>query len=214
MQECVERFQRLYGNVVAFFGGLLRTIAVRAGVLVAWFRRSLIRSIISILLVLFGIPGSYIGIVALWKQVTDQEVRIGFNTIDRCRAGNLYEMKEDGTFPKWLRLGENAEQLSICDGTALTTEKYNLPGAIAIKYPGCVRFDDEENRLYLVFNPSAVCRISTKVHENAVYFCDGADTEARTEQVAQQIVNRIEDLPVCKKSFFEEANVPGLKLEN
>lgn len=159
-----------------------------------WFNRLefIIKLIISI--------GTIFSLLGLGYFFSEDEITVDFNPIANCKRGSLYGLQASTALPSSLILVDKAAELSICDNEALTARKSKFLADLVAKYPGCVRFEKEKNKLHMLFNPLAICRSTSTNY--AGFFCDGAKDEARKSPAENILVESHSQLRDCTDGFF------------
>ena len=150
-----------------------------------------------------------IGIGSIWGLnffLSKDEITVDFNPIAECKRGSLYSLKESTALPSSLILVDKATELSICDNEALTARKSKFLAALIAKYPGCVRFEKETDKLHMLFNPLAICRSNSTNYKG--FFCDGANDKARELPAGNILVKFHSELLNCTDGFFTNESRP------
>lgn len=98
-------------------------------------------------------------------------VKIDFQATNGCPLGRLLDIRDKRFADTNVQLTNGAEKLVICDDEALSAQRNELPGKIADKYKGCLRYQQYGGGLILLRKSPAVCGTP----DGKAFICDGAN---------------------------------------
>ena len=156
----------------------------------------LLYRIVAVLVTLSGFVGLIYLLCGLLAEIPN-DVHLNFES--QCFRGSLSNLKQDEYFRA--KLSGDAAVLRVCDEYVLSATVAEFPEKLAARYPGCLRFDEDDDTLHMLFNPHAVCW--TRIDGKKKYMCDGGDGgKGRVKPPDCALVCLGDNLPSCTDPLF------------
>ena len=163
-----------------------------------WGGMRLLYRIVAVLVTLGGF-GSLIYFLCGLVEEVPNDVHLNFER--QCLRGSLSNLKRDEYF--CAELSGDATVLRVCDEYVLSATVAEFPEKLAARYPGCLRFDEDDDALHMLFNPRAVCW--TRIDGKKKYMCDGGDGgKGRVKAPDGALIGLGDNLPSCTDPQFSK----------
>ena len=160
-----------------------------------WGGMRLFYRIVAVLVTLCGFV-SLLYILLGFVDEAKNDVYLNFER--KCFRGSLSNLKRDEYFRA--EVSGDAAALRVCDEYVVSATVAKFAEELAERYPGCLRFDEDDEILHMLINPDAVCR--TRIDGKRKYLCDGG--KGRVTPPDSTLVRLGSDLPSCTEPPISE----------